>query len=395
MNFVFISPNFPDNYWLFCQGLKKNGVNVLAIADVDYDSLTEELKNSISDYYRVDNLKNYDQMVRAIGYFTFKYGKIDWIESNNEYWLYQDAKLRRDFNVTTGIQLEQIDDFQCKSKMKEFYHKAGIKTARYHLPTTFEAGKAFVDEVGYPVVVKPNRGVGASNTYKIKNDEELKGFYMLPEIGDMIMEEFIRGSVTSYDGIVNSQGTILFDTSHVYAASIMDAVNNHEGIGCYSRQELPDELRVAGYRAIKAFDPRSRFFHLEFFILDEDQEGVGRKGDILGLEVNMRPPGGFIPDMINYASDFNIYQLWADMIVYDRIEINKVRKYISTFMGRKDQQHYRYSIDELKEHFGNSIIEIRRMPEIMAEAMGNDVLIARFKSMDEVHEFMNQCSELA
>ena len=41
-NFIFISPNFPTNYWLFCRELKKNGMNVLGIGDQPYDELTED-----------------------------------------------------------------------------------------------------------------------------------------------------------------------------------------------------------------------------------------------------------------------------------------------------------------------------------------------------------------
>lgn len=89
MNFIFISPHFPESYWLFCQGLKNNGVNVLAIADTPYNSLSTNLKNSINDFYQVSSLENYDEMLRAVAWFTYKHGKIDWIESNNEYWLRQ------------------------------------------------------------------------------------------------------------------------------------------------------------------------------------------------------------------------------------------------------------------------------------------------------------------
>ena len=32
MNFVFISPNFPDIFWQFCDRLSRNGVTVLAAA---------------------------------------------------------------------------------------------------------------------------------------------------------------------------------------------------------------------------------------------------------------------------------------------------------------------------------------------------------------------------
>lgn len=97
MNFIFISPQFPTNYYHFCAELKNNGVNVLGIGDSAYDSLPYSLKNVLTEYYKVESMENYDQMMRAVAYFTFKYGRIDWLESNNEYWLTQDARLRTDF----------------------------------------------------------------------------------------------------------------------------------------------------------------------------------------------------------------------------------------------------------------------------------------------------------
>ena len=111
MNFIFISPHFPYTYWQFCDRLRRNGVNVLGIGDAPYDSLSWELKNSLTEYYKVDNLEDYDQVYRAVAYFAFRYGKIDWIESNNEYWLEQDAQLRTDFNITTGVQADEIDSW--------------------------------------------------------------------------------------------------------------------------------------------------------------------------------------------------------------------------------------------------------------------------------------------
>ena len=70
MNFVFVSPNFPASYWLFCARLKANGVNVLGIGDSPYEQLTQNLRDSLTEYYRVGSLENYDEMVRALGYFT-------------------------------------------------------------------------------------------------------------------------------------------------------------------------------------------------------------------------------------------------------------------------------------------------------------------------------------
>ena len=93
-NFIFISPNFPSNYWKFCFELKKNGMRVLGIGDCPYSELSQQLRESLDEYYKVSNLENYDEVFRAVAFFTYKYGKIDWLESNNEYWLERDAALR-------------------------------------------------------------------------------------------------------------------------------------------------------------------------------------------------------------------------------------------------------------------------------------------------------------
>ena len=128
MNVIFISPHFPHTYWQFCDRLKQRGANVLGIADTSYENLQPELQAALTDYDRVDTLENYDQVYRAVAYLASRYGKIDWIESNNEYWLEQDARLRTDFNVTTGVKSDGVEDFKEKSAMKKFYAEGQIPT---------------------------------------------------------------------------------------------------------------------------------------------------------------------------------------------------------------------------------------------------------------------------
>ena len=129
MNFIFISPAFPKNYYNFCDRLKKNKVNVLGIGDTPYNELDEKVKASLTEYYKVNSLESYDEMYRAVAYLAFKYGKIDCLESNNEYWLRQDAKLRTDFNIN-GAKIDDVISFTSKSNMKEYYIKAGVPVAR-------------------------------------------------------------------------------------------------------------------------------------------------------------------------------------------------------------------------------------------------------------------------
>ena len=174
-NVIFISPNFPTNYWQFCRELKNNGMNVLGIGDQPYDELTNDLKGSLNEYYKVSSLENYDEVYRAVAFFIHKYGRIDWLESNNEYWLERDAMLRTDFHITSGFQNEDIPRIKYKSRMKEYYTKAGIPVARYHLVEDLEGCRKFIAEVGYPVVVKPDNGVGAASTLQAENRQRPGG----------------------------------------------------------------------------------------------------------------------------------------------------------------------------------------------------------------------------
>ena len=79
-NVVFLSPNFPTNYWQFCRELKKNGMNVLGIGDQPYDELSQDLKENLTEYYKVSNLENYDEVYRGVAFLIFKYGPIAGIQ---------------------------------------------------------------------------------------------------------------------------------------------------------------------------------------------------------------------------------------------------------------------------------------------------------------------------
>ena len=276
MNFVFISPNFPHTYWQFCDRLKRNGVNVLGIGDCPYDDLEAELKASLTEYYKVDSMENYDSMYRAVAFFAFKYGRIDWLESNNEYWLEQDAKLRKDFNITSGVQPEELALWKSKSAMKPVYKEAGIPTARNHKITDIDAAREFLDEIGgFPVIVKPDIGVGAADTWKLESDEELVDFFGYKPDVPYVMEEFVVGNIYSYDAICNSKGEVLFESSCWFPPSVADLVNKGLELTYYVTDTVPDQLRDYGRRALKAFKVRSRFVHFEFFRLTEPRKNLG------------------------------------------------------------------------------------------------------------------------
>lgn len=388
MNFIFVSPAFPKNYYNFCDRLKKNKVNILGIGDTPYTELDQKVKDSLNEYYKVNSLENYDEVYRAVAFFAFKYGKIDYLESNNEYWLRQDAKLRTDFNIN-GAKLDDVISFTSKSNMKEFYIKAGVPVARYKFCTTIEEDLEFIQIVGYPVVVKPNVGVGAAATYKIKNKEDLIAFYQKGFQVPYIMEEFIEGDITSFDGICDSNSNVVFCDNEVFPPSIMDIVNENLDVSYYVNKEVPTDVYEAGQKVLKAFNIKSRYFHLEFFRLSKAKKGLGKAGDIVALEVNMRPPGGYTPDMINYAQSVDTYQIYADIICYDEIKNVDLThpKYYCMYAARRDRYSYKYTSQDILKKYSSSILMHERMSEVLSGAMGNEFFIAKFLDYDEMMQF--------
>lgn len=387
-NVIFISPNFPTNYWRFCMELKNNGLNVLGIGDQPYDELSYEQKDSLTEYYKVDTLEDYDSVYRAVAFFTFKYGRIDFLESNNEYWLENDARLRTDFNISTGFRVEDIPRIKYKSKMKEYYRAAGIPVARYHMVDDLEGCESFIKEVGYPVVAKPDNGVGASHTFKISSRAELVGFFedKRPQTS-YIMEEFINAEINSYDAIIDSEGNPIFEAGNVTPMSIMDIVNNADNSLFYIVKDLAADTKKMGRAAIKSFGVKSRFVHFEFFRLLSDHEGLGKKGDLMALEVNMRPSGGLTPDMINYARSTDVYKIWADMVAFDRTEVVPGEHYYCAFAGLRYSRKYKYSVKDINRKYAENIRLYDVVDEALAPAMGDYVYLAAFSDKKSLDSF--------
>lgn len=395
MNFIFVSPHFPKSYWNFCDRLKRNGVNVLGIGDAAFETLPHELKEALTEYYRVTDLGNHDEMLRAVGYFTFHYGKIDWLESNNEFWLEMDAQLRTDFNITTGARNDFIDRIKFKSHMKDSYRAAGVPVARHHMVSTLEAAKPFIQEVGYPVIVKPDNGCGAEATYKLKTDADLADFYAQPHDTEYIMEEFINGTIVSFDGVADSNCVPLFYTSEYFPTPIIDIVNQGGDLAYWVQKTVPDALKDVGFRTIKAFGAARRFFHCEFFQLNEDKPGLGKKGDYVALEVNMRPAGGYTPDMINFANAVDCYQIWADMVCYDELRNQNLDgpKHFCVYAARRDSHTYKHTHEEIMARYGARMKMCDRMPDALALDMGNQMYTVILRTAAERDAFIQFVQE--
>lgn len=376
MNVVFLSPHFPPSMHLYVRRLREAGATVLGIADVAWEALRPELREDLAEYYRVDDLHSTDQLGAALAHFVSNHGRLDRLESLNEYWLETDARLRTDFDIP-GLRVEDMDRVKRKSSMKDVFEAAGVRVARGHVLRKDGAQDArrFVESVGYPFIAKPDIGVGAARTYVIGNDADLDAFLGDRPGMDYMLEEYLEGQLLSYDGLVDRSGEIVYTSSLVYGIPVLESVRGTDMHFWIDREIAPD-LDALGRRIVRAYDLRERPFHFEFFRLPD--------GELVALEVNMRQPGGATVDMWNWAGDVDFYRAWAEVVVHGTTDISSVKPWYVLWSGRKPGRPYRLPHDEVIRQFGDLLIHQERVDDVFATAMGSYGYILRDPSLDRL-----------
>ena len=223
--------------------------------------------------------------------------------------------------------------------------------------------------------------MGASHTYKIRNDRELEEFFHKKTREDYIMEEFISGDIYTFDGLADRDGNAIFYTSHHYGQSVMEAVNADNHVYFYSLRELPKDLVETGKKVLKEFNIKEKFFHFEFFRTPEDNK-------LVALEVNIRPPGGYTTDMFNYACDIDVYREWANIVVSNEFKTDYRRKYHCSYVSRKYNKNYKHSIEEVVTKYHSHIPFHTEMPRIFAGAMGDYAFLIRAEETEKILEMV-------
>ena len=197
----------------------------------------------------------------------------------------------------------------------------------------------------------------------------------------------------SLDGVCDSNGNIIFPTHHVFPLPIMDIVVEYTDVYYYTSKTIPTDLLNSAQRILHAFGAKSRFFHLEFFRLVKDSK-LGKKGDIYGLEVNMRAPGGYTPDMIDFAYSVDIYQIWADIIAFnENREYTQYPHYYCAYIGRRYNGSYIHSMNDIRKKYYLNICYVDDNPPVLADGLGDYFAMAKFDTLQEVDDYFKYSLE--
>lgn len=380
MNLIYISPHFPPNFTNFSIELAKNGVNVLGIADTPYEQLDDLLKASLTDYYRVENLDDYNQVYRACACFIHKHGRIDRVESHNEYWMMHEARLREDFNII-GPDVAQTEKIKRKSEMKKIFKAAGAPVVEGEIVKDQKSLQKFIKKHGYPVFTKPDVGVGGTRTFTIFNEEDVNTFWKYKPDVNYFVEPFIDGILMTFDGIADQNGEIAFTSSLRSTNSASSVIENGEDLSFYIVREIPEDAEAVGRKVLKGFDIRAKFFHLEFLRRKSDNK-------LFTLEMNCRAPGGYTLDLINFANDISVYREWANIIAFNEFKAKFERKYYAAHIARREGKNYLHTNDDIFRKYKEKIASYTAVPAIFADVMGNEAFLVRSPVETDIKEMI-------
>ncbi|MCS7298168.1 MAG: ATP-grasp domain-containing protein [Bacteroidia bacterium] len=376
MTWLFLSPEFPPNYHLFAWNLKLLGGVATGIGGPPLHHLPPHVAQSLHHYESVGDLHHTDVVMKAVHALVHAVGPLQGVDSFNEYWLALEARIRDELNLP-GPRSADLPAFQQKSMMKTYFQRAGIEPIPGTLAKDFHEIEAFVEKHGFPIIAKPDKGVGSASTYRLSNQDQLQQFRLVFRPGYLI-EKFITGTIQTYDGLVDREGKIIFAASMEYSKGVAEVVNEDSDIFYYVQREIPSDLSEIGPKIVQEYGIRARFFHFEFIRSSE--------GRLYPLEVNMRPPGYPSIDLFNFAHDIDLYKLWAAVILGQPIDPLPPPKYYACYISRKHSIGYSHTHEEVIRRLQPKLLYEAPTNPLFRAAMGDHHYVIRTTDKDEMLE---------
>ncbi len=390
MNFVFISPNYPSGHWKYVSALRNIGVNVLCIGDAGDETFPAILRGSMTEYYRVTDLHNYDEVYRACAYFIHKYGRIDCVESLNPYWRDLEAEIRYDYHID-GLLKEQLDVLLNLKKSLSLAESAGVKTVPNEKLLSLAGAKRFADKYGYPISVFPIENKRLPSMY-ITGEAQLelllkgktKEGYMLCAVPD--------GEYLSCDGIANSNNEAVICSVSEFAEP-PEKVSGENGLLAFWSAAADDKIKEINNNLLKAFGLGRGFFHFNFIKLSSAVSGIGKKGDYVLIRAEFNPPAEYVTDAVCCAADKDIYDVWARINTGEDISCDADISGVVGCAARRFDRSYKNTHEKILRRLGTKLHTHIRTMGAGSEVTGDYIYIFKCESKAETKRCIRYIQE--
>jgi len=399
VNIIFIEPAFPHNQREFVRGLNAAGANVIGIGERSAEHLDPELKSWLGDYLQIRSVVDEPLLLRAVRAVQDKLW-VDRLEATVEAHIMAAARVRDAADIP-GI--SPTTAWLCRDKpaMKDALRQAGIPCARSARARSATDAREFAAAIGYPLILKPPAGAGASGTHRADDAAALERLIVDTGLADgqeLAIEEFIEG----HEGFIDTltiDGRVAHEFITHYYPNVLEAMRERwisPQMVATNRIEAPGyaEVREMTRRVIEVLDIGTSATHMEWFF--------GPKG-LRFSEIGCRPPGVGQWDVYNTANDLDLYFEWASALVSGKVTASPSRRYAAGMIALRPEADGRVSgytgVDAIAGKYADHIVRAH-LPEVgtptqpvAAGYMANAWMHVRHTDYDQLRGIMNEIGE--
>jgi len=355
MNVLMLSPGFPREMRHFTRGLAEVGAKVIGLGDQPASALEEPARSAVSMHVQIRSWQDENAVLEQVAELA-RQVRIDRVECLWEPYMVLAARIREMLRLP-GMTVSQTIPFRDKETMKQVLDAAGIRTPHHYRATTAEQVIEAAETIGFPVIVKPIDGAGSEHTYRVESREDLDGIVpKLRAVTEVSVEEFVDGDDMTYETIC-VDGEIKHYSISTYIPRALVMKENEWVSPCTLVYRDPDAADLAagkqmGEAVLKALNFQTGYTHMEWYRT--------RDGEAVFGEIGGRPPGAYLVDLINYASDIDTYTGWAEAVVHGRFTQHVQRKYNAAWVfkrarGRGRIQRYE-GLEPLLSEIGQHVV---------------------------------------
>ncbi|HLQ55015.1 MAG TPA: hypothetical protein VK162_12185 [Streptosporangiaceae bacterium] len=395
MNVLMISPGYPAEMTFFTRGLAAAGASVIGVGDQPAPALPVIARDAMSHYIAVGSLAAEEAVVATVRALA-RQVRIDRVECLWEPYMLLAARLREELDLP-GLTVTQTVPFRDKEQMKRLIDAAGLRTPRHASTDTVAGVWAAADRIGFPLIVKPIAGGGSADTYRAGSVTELNAILpMLRHVPQVSVEEFVEAEEFTYDTIC-AGGRVLFENISWYRPRPL-LNKTHEWISPIDitlRDLDAPELqggRALGAAVLKVLGFRDGFTHMEWYRKAD--------GEVVFGEIAARPPGGRMVDLMNYATDADLFSAWAEAVTHGRISQPIERRYNAASIFKRAKgagriTHYE-GLDRLLAEFGVHVAAVDLLPvgaarrDWRATSISDGVVVVRHRELSRTVEMADR-----
>ena len=361
MNIVMISPGYPAEMAFFTRGLASAGATVIGVGDQPTHAVPGPAREALAHYVQVGSLAAGDEVAASVRDLA-RHVSLDRVECLWEPYMMLAARLREELGLP-GLTMRQTLPFRDKELMKAVLDEAGLRTPGHQSTETVAGVWAAAERLGYPLIVKPIAGAGSADTYRADSPADLDAILpMVRHVPQVIVEEFIDGEEFTYDTIC-AGGEVLFENICWYRPRPL-LTKLHEWMSpvIVSLRDLdaPDLQpgRALGAATLKALGFRDGFTHMEWYRKAD--------GEVVFGEIGARPPGARTVDVMNYATDADLFFGWAEAVTQGQISQPVQRRYNAASVFKRASgagriTHYE-GLDLLLAEYGEHVAAVELLP---------------------------------